>query len=198
MFEARNFFYKDIFTQEECLEIKDEFFSLLENAGVNNQDYPSLYDGAIGYTNVPSTIKSEYLDRMLRLIEKDFYRQDWKIIFENSYTRLYKKDSYLSIHNDRPGLEITLSINIAGIEDWKLNVSNVMYETWRADYSWDPYSDPEKYKKDFTSYITPRGSGIACYGRSYPHWRDPLICKDDEYVVQLFYHWSYWTKAELA
>jgi hypothetical protein len=27
-------------------------------------------------------------------------------------------------------------------------------------------------------------------GRQLEHWREPLVCSDDQYVVQMFLHWS--------
>jgi hypothetical protein len=200
MFERKNIFYKDLFTEEECLKIKNEFFYAMHNGAPNADSGDKMYNddvtnGSFGITDFPESLK--YVDHLTEMISKDFQIENWKIEFENSFIRIYKNGCHLKLHNDRKELDITLSVNIAGIEDWALNISNVMYKTWRADYQWDIYStDTEIYKTNFTSYKIPNGCGIACYGRSYPHWRDTLVCKDDEYVIQLFYHWSYWKNIE--
>lgn len=196
MFEAKNIFYKDLLSIDECERIKNALFNSFNHKDWTDGEDLNVTQNSMGSLNLPETVG--HVDRILNIIQKDYDRKNWIIKFENSYTRLYKRNSVLKIHTDRSELDITLSINIAGLENWTLNVSNIMYETWRADYNWDVFADLSEHKKDFNAYITPRGCGVACYGRSYPHWRDPLVCKDDEYVIQLFYHFSYWKPAELA
>lgn len=196
MFESKNIFYKNLLSRDACEEIKISFLKTIEQPFFKNLDNLTLTPNSTGCMNLPETLK--YKDKILEIIRKDYQKENWNIEFENSYIRIYKKNSCLNMHTDRPELDITLTLNIDGIQDWALCISNVMYETWRADYSWDDYTDLTKYEKDYNTYITPRGCGVASYGKSYPHWRYPLVCKDDEYVIQLFYHWSYWKPAELA
>jgi hypothetical protein len=195
--QSKNIFFPNLFTKTECSEIYSAFKHLLDNGWYEKfiQSMKSeaplyfskdwQYYNAVGNANLPATLN--HVDRLTELIEEEY---QCKTSFLNSYIRLYESDSHLLIHTDREGLDITLSINIWGLENWALNISNVYYETWRADYNWDEFCDKEQYKKDYTPFITPKGSGVSCYGRNFPHWRDTLVCKDNEFVVQLFYHWS--------
>lgn len=89
-----------------------------------------------------------------------------------SYVRLYQRGSVLRKHLDRPDLEHTLSITLG--------------KTASADW---PLLAEDRHKKTI-SLIVPVGAGAMLSGRQLPHWREPLECNDDEYVVQLFFHWS--------
>lgn len=89
-----------------------------------------------------------------------------------SYVRLYQRGSVLHKHLDRPELEHTMSLTLGKTvsTDWPLLA--------------------EDQHKQTISLTVPVGAGAMLSGRRLPHWREPLECADDEYVVQLFLHWS--------
>jgi len=172
MILPKNFFYENILSITECGLIKKEFFETLKIA---DPGADTRSPNSFGFYDLKSTLC--YVDRLTQLIEKDY----GKVNFENSFTRLYQSGSSLLIHTDRDSLDVTLTINIAGIEDWDMHVSNINYSEELFDVD---------YQNNCSSYKTPKGSGMACLGRIFPHWRNELVCNDDEYVLQLFYHWN--------
>lgn len=89
----------------------------------------------------------------------------------NSYCRIYMNGSTLNKHTDRPPLDVTLSVTLHTVKQpWLL------------------------YAKDLSNtevaFDIKRGDGALMFGRKMEHWREPLVCKNDEYVIQLFLHWS--------
>lgn len=91
---------------------------------------------------------------------------------KNSYARIYYNDGVLGKHVDREGLKYTLSITLFSNldNDWPL---------WCID------------KKGTETPISIKpGDGALMVGTQLTHWREPLICNDDQFVVQLFMHWA--------
>jgi len=107
------------------------------------------------------------LEYFTPIIQSDF---GGKISKENSYSRIYYNGSDLKPHVDREGLDITLSLCVySDIEtEWPL-------------YAHDG--------QQVHSLVTPPGTAAAMLGTKYVHWRDPLVCKDDQKVIQVFCHW---------
>lgn len=142
-------------------------------------------NGSYGYFNLPATFP------VLQNIEQKI-KQDYgdNYIFENTFTRIYLNGHNLSIHADRPGLDLTLSVCIYSNLDfeWPIHIS-----TNQINGLWKETEPEEIYKKSFQTFKTPVGSGVACLGTKNPHWRDPLICKSDQMMIQSFFHWKYKT-----
>lgn len=177
-----NFFYDNLFSEEESKALAYEMLTLYKNGSLA-EDVTPYTNGSLGAYNLPSTL--EYVARFEELIKADYGDN---IKFENTFSRMYRNNNDLKIHTDRPGLDITLSACIyANIDfEWPMYVSNVMIEGL-----WDSVADPEALKEDYDTINTPTGSGVACLGTQAAHWRNPLICRDDQYVIQVFYHWSF-------
>ncbi len=91
---------------------------------------------------------------------------------KNSYARIYYNDGVLGKHLDREGLKYTLSITLFSNldNDWPL---------WCIDK-----------KGTETPIVIKPGDGALMLGTKLPHWREPLVCNDDQFVVQLFMHWE--------
>lgn len=90
----------------------------------------------------------------------------------NSYARIYYNGSTLNPHVDRPGLNYTISVTL---------FSNLKNE-W-------PLIAIDKEKNEVKCNIN-RGDGLMILGTEIKHWREPLVCSDHEYVVQMFLHWT--------
>ena len=45
-------------------------------------------------------------------------------------------------------------------------------------------------ENEVQSFSTPLGHAALMRGGTLPHWRDPLVCRDDQYVIMMFLHWS--------
>ncbi len=142
----------------------------------------SLYDPYIALGIDQNSIIAKIDQRV-----KEYYKDN--IVYSHSFLRMYKNNSQLALHTDRKGLDVTLSVNIGGLESWPICISNVYTESDIDTYSSKKQNDELTFKNDHSVFLTPRGCGVACYGNNFPHWRDIFECRDDEYVLQIFYHW---------
>ena len=112
----------------------------------------------------------DLMDRFKPMIEEKINR---KIKNANPYVRVYKNGSTLNSHTDRDGLDYTLSVclfeNINS--NWPLIVKNE--------------------KNELIENITKIGHASLVTGNILEHWRTPLECNEDEYVIQLFLHYTH-------
>lgn len=177
-----NVFYPNIFSHDECQALSNEMFNLLKNDQLS-MDVTPYTNGSLGAYNLESTLV--HLEKIEKFIKKDYGEN---IAFENTFSRIYQNGNDLKIHTDRPGLDITLSACVYSNLDWDWPIFVSFKE---VNGLWSTVEDPEEYKQESGVYYTPVGSGVACLGTRSPHWRDPLICRDDQYVIQIFYHWRY-------
>jgi|TARA_B100000085_G_scaffold272694_1_gene287382 alkylated DNA repair dioxygenase AlkB len=69
-----------------------------------------------------------------------------------AYLRLYKKDSFLIAHTDRPACEISVTIHLGSDQEWSLGLRN--------------YITQEQYKVDLEP-----GDAVVYLGCVTPHWR---------------------------
>lgn len=110
-----------------------------------------------------------YLNNLLPLAEEV---SGVKLKPANSWVRIYNNESTLNPHRDRDGLDYTISIclfsNITG--GWNLVIKDIDGKTVR--------------------YPTIVGNASFVSGKLLEHWRVPLKCNDDEYVIQMFLHYS--------
>lgn len=177
-----NCYYRNILSYDECTPIANEMFNLLRNDQLSI-DVTPYTNGSLGAYNLESTLSFvERIEKSIRINYGD------NIEFENTFTRIYQNGNDLKIHTDRPGLDITLSVCLYTNLDWDWPI---FVSTRQVDGLWNSVIDPEEYKKDYEIFYTPVGSGVACLGTKSPHWRDPLVCKNDQYMIQTFYHWRY-------
>ena len=160
----------------------EEMF-MLHKQGRLPRDETVYTSGSLGAFNLPSTLV--HLPRLEQNIKSDYGNN---IKFENTFSRIYQNGNDLKIHTDRPGLDITLSACLYTNldQDWPIYISNNT-----VDGTWDTVVDPDVYKLNYEVYSTPVSTGVSCLGTRSPHWRDPLVCRNDQYVVQVFYHWSF-------
>lgn len=91
----------------------------------------------------------------------------------NSYCRIYYNGATLRPHKDRVGLDYTLSVSLFSNlkTPWPLICIDRKENTVPIDIA--------------------IGDGGMMYGTEINHWRDNLICEPDEYIIQLFMHWSF-------
>lgn len=173
--------YNDVFDSKKCDYIKNAMLRQFE-ANELTLEANEYSGGSYGSYNLKETMFFvPYLDK---IIKNDYGHN---ITFENTYTRIYKKNNELKIHTDRQGLDITLSICIYSDVNfnWPIFISNEI-----VNGLWSTSLPIESYKESFQSFDTPPGTGIACHGTRSPHWRNPLMCEDDQMVIQCFYHWK--------
>jgi len=177
---SKNVYVENILSKEECDLLNTLFLNHIQRGWKVRDDIGSCMNDPFRYFRLN---ENQIVQRLTEFIKNNFPE---KIKYSHSFLRLYKNNSSLNPHTDREGLEITLSINIGGLENWPIHISNV--------YSEKSILDGEelhpRFREDFSSFLTPKGCGVVCYAGSFPHWRDRLICDPEEYVLQIFYHWS--------
>lgn len=91
----------------------------------------------------------------------------------NTYCREYVNGGALPKHVDREDIGITLSVCIE-------NPTNIEWPICSKDY------DGSVICKDIKV-----GDGLLIYNsHELEHWRDELVCGEDEYVFMMFLHWD--------
>ena len=179
----RHVFFENLLSVEECDSLNTAFLNHIKS-GWNFRDViGNCMRDPFKYFRLN---EDQIVHRLTEFIQSEYPE---KIKYSHSYLRLYPNNSILKPHTDKKGLDITLSVNIGGLESWPIHISNV-YAEKEVDYFTNKEVDP-KFKESVSSFLTPKGCGVACYARKYPHWRDQLICDPREYVLQIFYHWTF-------
>jgi hypothetical protein len=90
----------------------------------------------------------------------------------NTYCREYVNSCSLPIHIDRADIGITLTVCIE-------NPTNLEWPICSKDY------DGSTICKDIKV-----GDGLLIHNsRELEHWRDELVCREDEYIFMMFLHW---------
>ena len=174
--------FKDILTKQQCNTIANAMIYLYENE-IENLNYEKddcYYNGSYGFRGIHEA------EQLLPIIEEKVLKHYTGYTFDNVYTRIYKNESTLNVHTDRQDLDLTLTVCVYSdiSVSWPIHVSNIPHQgEWNFDKS-------DYYKSDFKSFNTPIGTGVSCLGRIYAHWRDKLVCQENEKVVQVFYHWK--------
>ena len=155
-----------ILTEEECedlaLEVIQEQSKGVMRIETDTRYYRNSYGGI-------TTGAWETLKKFTPLIVNTLGRE---VKMENPYCRIYNNTSTLNEHVDRPGLDWTASVCLFSNldNDWQLHV--------------------KVNENEVQSFSTPLGHAALMRGGTLPHWRDPLVCRDDQYVIMMFLHWS--------
>jgi len=155
-----------ILTQEECDDLALEILAEQSRGALRIETDTRYYRNSYGGITPGAW---ETLKKFTPLIVNTLGKE---VKMENPYCRVYNNTSTLNEHVDRPGLDWTLSICLfSNIEtDWCLHV--------RVN------------ENEVQSFPTEVGKAALVRGGTLPHWRDPLSCGDDQYVVMMFLHWS--------
>ena len=168
-----------IFTPQECQELVNEFFSLELS---NESGMPEYYKNSSGFFNLPGSLV--YKDRVTNAI-RDKYPH---ATFHSTYARVYRRESTLKIHTDRKGLDLGMSICLEDKNnlDWPLNISAIKYD----GEEWDLTKDSSHFKEKYVEAHCDVGYAAIMEGRRFPHWREDLLCGDNQRAVYLFYFWE--------
>lgn len=162
----------NVLTEEERLQftnimlLKKEqnllHFEPIRPDGKPNPHYTNCYGG-------DSPEFEEALKRVQVRLEEEL---GIKLAVKNSYGRIYYNGGILGKHRDREGLDYTLSITLFSNlnEGWPL---------WCIDLN-----------NNHVPIAIGQGDGALMLGTTLEHWREPLVCNDDQYVIQLFMHWA--------
>lgn len=166
-------YFENILTEDQCIDFAAKMLSFKEDnrlsyEGKTDAQPNAFYANSYGIGGV-----AEMEAALLEMQPKIEEELQVKMIPANSYARIYYNGGTLNTHVDRPGLDYTMSITLFSNldRDWPL---------WCEDL-----------QGNVVSLEIPRGWGGMMLGTTMKHWREPLVCRDDQYVIQLFVHWSF-------
>lgn len=155
-----------IMSDEECENLALEVFEAMRTGGVVAETDTKYYRNSFGGATAGSW---EVIKRFTSLVTE---KTGKNVRIANPYCRIYNNESTLHPHIDREGLDWTISLclftNLK--HDWPL-IAKTQDGT-------------------LIQFPTRIGEGNLVAGRMLEHWREPLVCGDDEYVVQMFLHWT--------
>jgi hypothetical protein len=161
-------FFKDLFDKERCELLSKVLMDAYDKGsvnyeGVNNAHYGNSY--GIGCLPEYEVILRELTPIIM---EKTGYTN---IAVENSYSRIYRNGGRLEKHIDREGLDLTLTVCTYNDinKPWPLYVRCI-----------------DGVVREFETGV---GDGALILGTKMEHWRDPLVCDDNQKVLQSFFHW---------
>lgn len=135
--------------------------------------------------NIPELNQfTKKIEHYVRLICSD------PIIPINSFSRVYTNGSFLGIHADRVGLDITVSLCLRKDPNinWPIYVSKKPLDN-PFDNDNDKGKEFSEYKKDFHSFDLEPGDIAIMFARKYLHWRDPLTCDPNKKFIYSFFSW---------
>ena len=156
-----------ILTADECSELTLDFLEKKMKGQTKEETDKSYYKNSCGISN--SDMAWEYLHKFTPMVESTIKT---KLKPANPYTRMYRNTSTLNAHVDREGLDWTVSVCL---------FSNINKE-------WPLFVQLED--DSTVSFATREGEASLVKGKQRRHWREPLSCADDEFVIQMFLHWT--------
>ena len=157
---------KNILTKEECRELVRQF-DIESKLNISKDDKES-YGNTFGFG--PSNKFNLHNDKIKQKI-LEFFPENTLLENVHPYVRKYSNDSILVKHVDRTDISITVTICLESTinKDWPI---------------WAEINGEDVF------YNTNVGDGVLLtHSHETIHWRDKLICDENERVVQLFYHW---------
>jgi hypothetical protein len=166
-------YLENILTEDQCFRFASQMLSLREDnklyyEGKTENSPNAFYDNSFGVGSVKE------MEDALRTVQPRVEEElGVNMVPANSYARIYYNGGTLNRHVDRKGLDYTMSITLfSNLDtDWPL---------WCKDLEGNQ-----------VALKIPQGWGGMMLGTAMEHWRDPLVCRDDQYVIQLFLHWSF-------
>lgn len=157
---------KGILTKEECKSLAHQF-------DIDKKIKPSI--DAIEHTGnsygfQPSDIFNEYLDKLKsKILEINSNIDDLTNV--NTFVREYKNNDFLIKHFDRKDISTTISICLESTINKK----------------WPLYAKINNQEHSVNMDV---GDGVLLFNAdNIVHWRNTLICNENERVLQFFLHW---------
>lgn len=159
---------KNLVSHEECQILAEIANKYKKDKKLGYEGNMDAYKNSYGTARIPEY--ENLLNRLTPIISKKSGYDD--ITPENSYTRIYYNGATLKKHIDRINLDLTLSLctftNLS--KPWPLFV--------------------ETLDKNIISIDLNVGDAGLILGRKMYHWRNDLVCDENEYVIQSFFHWK--------
>jgi len=160
-------YVKNFLSKEEAEYLSEVMLNAKSNQELKDETDARYYYKSIG-GNPPELRK--ILQAKTEKI-KEIFRMP-NIVPEATYARIYFNESTLNPHFDRNGLDHTLSV--------------VLYSN--LDEPWPFYCVDKKC--NVVPFDIKVGDGAMIPGKTMVHWRKPLSCRQDQYVIAAFFHWK--------
>jgi hypothetical protein len=164
-------YLEDLLTKEVRLRFASIMLLMKEKNFLVFEGTDSMGNKNNYYNNSYGGNHQEFEDALISIqpiVEKEL---GFKLKSKNSYARIYYDGGELNKHVDRSGLDYTLSICL-------FNNLNNDWPLWCIDA-----------KNNEIPINIGLGDGVLMLGTKLLHWREPLICKKNQFVIQLFMHW---------
>lgn len=174
----------DVISLDETKGIIDSL-NIVPGRTTENNDYVK---NAMGYFSAPETLR--YVDRIEQFVKEQYGNS---IKFKNTFTRVCYNDSFLKIHTDRFDLDYTVSLCLKRDIAWPLCVSTKIIdvpENQSQAWDYEKYPSEHPWLNEYEEFDCMPGSMIIAAGRQYPHWRNPLVCDENQTNIYVFYHWT--------
>lgn len=155
-----------IMTLEECKVVADEILEYRNLGVISDEPDRNYYNKSQGGI-VPSSY--DYMGKFLPLVRELTGRE---VVFANPFCRIYNNTSTLNPHTDRDLLDWTISVCV------------------KTDINWDWPLKMRTESKETVSFPTTIGYASLVRGNVYTHWREPLVCDDDQNVICMFLHYT--------
>jgi hypothetical protein len=159
-----------------------------------NEDWGTTKDKQVmgAYSSYADIVMETILLKVKPVVEKN---TGIKLNENYSYTRMYKKENFLSRHLDRLSCEISTTLNLGG-DIWPIFLDPtgekaVLNYTW-TDQGMVSVIKPNSQKG--IKVILEPGDMLIYKGDILEHWREPL---KGEYCVQVFLHYNSVNKKEV-
>ena len=166
-YESLGYAYvNDFLSQEEVTFLTQVMFKNREEKRLNNETDNRYYYKSEGGS--PPEFRKVLEEKTPKI--KELFKFN-NAIPESVYARFYYNESTLNPHFDREALDHTLSVTLYSNLD----------EPW-------PLSCIDK-KCNILSFDIKSGDGAMILGNKIVHWRKPLVCRSDQFVIQAFFHW---------
>lgn len=166
--EARDFFSRSGYValtgavpKEECDHLVKNMFKLYDEGKLIKDEQCPLSDSVYGDPE-----HDALLERMCEAVGNYVGK---KLIPQYTYARIYRPGEELKKHKDRPECEISATICLG----------------YTTDFPWPIYFGSETSRVDMLA-----GDMVIYRGCDVEHWRTPLKGRDNEWVVQLFIHYT--------
>lgn len=155
-----------VISENDRILIKDSILNAYNENRLNLEDDSFHYNNSFGIASMP--IVDEFYDKLTPIVESI---TNLKLKKENSYSRIYNKDSKLTPHRDRDGLDITVSIQIENTTGFKQPIFCETYWNETMEASLD------------------NGDMVIIRGRDLLHWRNKIDSVEGGFLICCFYHW---------
>lgn len=162
-------YVKNFLSQEEAAYAADLMLKAKSEKGLRDETThdPRYYYKSLGGN--PAGLRKILDDKTPKI--KEIFKMN-NIAPEATYARIYVNESTLNPHFDRNGLDHTLSV---------LLYSNI-------EEPWPLYCVDKKC--NVVPFDIKVGDGAMIPGKTMVHWRKPLSCRPDQYVIAAFFHWK--------